>query len=171
MPSADDLFNQLVAANNRLESIKGELLDVKASTDAVKNAVNQVNSTLNNGFSELITLGQYTNQALWQNSKQNDTIICILEHISKNTCELLNQAVVQTRVQTEMEEDIDALESMYATVNGAAALEWHRLKKLEEQIEKCCPPPKPETPCHYAPCPIPPKLPDPPKGRPNDAPR
>jgi hypothetical protein len=32
MPSADDLFNQLVAANNRLEAIKGNLLDVEAAT-------------------------------------------------------------------------------------------------------------------------------------------
>jgi len=50
MPSADDLFNQLVAANNRLEAIKGNLLDIEAATDAVKFAVNQVNSTLTTGF-------------------------------------------------------------------------------------------------------------------------
>ena len=55
MPSADDLFNQLVAANTRLEAIKGELLDVKAATDAVKVAVNQVNSTLTTGFGQLVT--------------------------------------------------------------------------------------------------------------------
>ena len=75
MPSADDLFNQLVAANNRLEA--------------------------------MVTLGEYTNQALFQNAKQNDTIICILEHISKNTCELLNQSVIQTRLQTEMDKGVD----------------------------------------------------------------
>jgi hypothetical protein len=96
MPSADDLFNQLVAANNRLEAIKGNLLDVEAATDAVKFAVNQVNSTLTTGFGQLVTQGDYTNKALSQNAKQNDTIICILEHISKNTCELLNQSVIQT---------------------------------------------------------------------------
>ena len=163
MPSADDLFNQLVAANNRLEAIKGNLLDVKAATDAVKTAVNQVNSTLNTGFSELVALGTYANQALSQNAKQNDTIICILEHISKNTCELLNQSVIQTRLQTEMEKDIDALAAMYETTNAGAALERERLEALKHQIERCCPPPKPEPPCHYAPCPAPPKLPDPPR--------
>jgi len=163
MPSADDLFNQLVAANNRLEAIKGELLDVKAATDAVKTAVNQVNSTLTTGFTQLVALGQYTNLALSQNAKQNDTIICILEHISKNTCELLNQSVIQTRLQTEMEKDIDTLEAIYETANPAAALERERLEALKRQIERCCPPPKPEPPCHYAPCPAPPKLPDPPR--------
>jgi conjugal transfer/entry exclusion protein len=148
MPSADDLFNQLVAANNRLEAIKGNLVDVKG-------AVNDVNTTLKNGFNQLVTLGQYTNQALYQNDQQNDTIICLLEHISKNTCALVNQAALQTAAQLEMERDIGALESMFATVNAGAALEAKRLHALKEQIEKCCPPPQPVPPCEFAPCPAP----------------
>jgi chaperonin cofactor prefoldin len=138
MPSTDDFFHQLQTAN-------GRLLDLTA-------AVNQVNATL-----------QYTNLALSQNAKQNDTIICILEHISKNTCELLNQSVVQTRLQTEMQTDVDALEAMYETAHAEAALERERLRALKQQIEKCCPPPQPEVPCKYAPCPAPNTLPEPPK--------
>ena len=92
MPSADDLFNQLVAANTRLEDIKGDLVDVKGAVNQVQTAVMLVNTTLTNGFSQLVTLGQYTNQALYQNDLQNDTMICLLEHISKNTCALLNEA-------------------------------------------------------------------------------
>jgi hypothetical protein len=164
MPSADDLFNQLVAANNRLEDIKGRLLDVKSSTDLVKAAVDQVNNTLNSGFGQLVSLGQYANEALWHNAKQNDTIICILEHISKNTCELLNQSVIQTRLQTEMQEDLDALEHMYEHVHPDAALERERLLELKKQIEVCCPPRRPDPPCKYAPCPAPPPLREPQRG-------
>jgi hypothetical protein len=138
MPNTDDFFHQLQTAN-------GRLLDLTA-------AVNQVNATL-----------QYTNLALSQNAKQNDTIICILEHISKNTCELLNQSVVQTRLQTEMQTDVDALEAMYETAHAEAALERERLGALKQQIEKCCPPPQLEVPCKYAPCPAPDTLPEPPK--------
>jgi hypothetical protein len=156
MPSTDDFFNQLKDANDRLETIKGRLLDITA-------AVNQVNATLTTGFGELVTLGQYTNLALFQNANQNDTIICILEHISKNTCELLNQSVIQTKLQTEMQEDLDSVEAMYETVHADAALERERLKALKQQIEKCCPPPKPEAPCTYAPCPAPKPLDEPPK--------
>jgi hypothetical protein len=170
MPSADDLFNQLVAANNRLEAIKGNLLDVKAATDAVKVAVNQVNGTLTTGFGQLVVLGQYTNEALSQNAKQNDTIICILEHISKNTCELLNQSVIQTRLQTEMDKGVTALADMYATVHADAALERERLDALKRQIEKCCPPPRHEPPCHYVPCPAPKPLREPPDVRPPQPP-
>jgi hypothetical protein len=141
MPNTDDFFHQL-------QTINGRLLDLTA-------AVNQVNATL-------VTLGQYTNLALSQNAKQNDTIICILEHISKTTCELLNQSVVQTRLQTEMQTDVDALEAMYETAHADAALERERLRALKQQIEKCCPPPQPEVPCKYAPCPAPTSLPEPP---------
>jgi hypothetical protein len=170
MPDAQDLMNQLVLANQQLGNINTGVAAVKASTDAVKTStdavkasVDQVNATLTNGFSELVTLGQYTNQALFHNDQQNDTIICILEHISKNTCALLNEAVVQTRVQTEMEEDVDALTSMYATVNPGAALELKRLEALKEELEKCCPPPRHEPPCHYAPCPAPKPIDPPPQ--------
>ena len=162
MPSADDLFNQLVAANNRLEQIKTDLVNVKNSTDAVQVAVTQVNSTLTNGFNQLVTIGNYTNQALSQNAKQNDTIICILEHISKNTCALLNESAIQTMLQTDMRKGVAALADMYATVHAEAALERERLLALKKQIEECCPPPKPQPPCNYAPCPAPPPLGDPP---------
>jgi hypothetical protein len=163
MPTVDDVYNKLVEVNTHLVEVRTSVDNVKTSVDATKNAVNQVNTTLLNGFSQLVALGQYTNLALSQNAKQNDTIICILEHISQNTCGLLNQSVVQTRLQTEMEKDLDALESMYETVNGAAALERERLEALKRQIEACCPPPKRDAPCHYTPCPAPAKLPDPPK--------
>jgi hypothetical protein len=166
MPSADDLFNQLVAANNRLEAIKGNLLDVEAATDAVKFAVNQVNSTLTTGFGQLVTQGDYTNKALSQNAKQNDTIICILEHISKNTCELLNQSVIQTRLQTSMDKGVTALADTYGMVHADTALERERLQALKDQIAKCCPPPRPEPPCQYTKCPAPPPLGDPPETKP-----
>ena len=134
MPSTDDFFQQLQTANARL-------LDLTAA---------------------VVTLGQYTNLALSQNAKQNDTIVCILEYISKNTCELLNQSVMQTKLQTEMQTDMDALEAMYETAHADAALERERLRALKQQIEECCPPPEPEAPCKYAPCPAPKPLPDPP---------
>lgn len=163
MPSADDLFNQVVAANNRLEAIKGDLLDVKAAIDAAKSAVDQVNGTLTTGFGQLVVLGQYNNEALSQNAKQNDSALCILEHISEKTCELLNQSVVQTRMQTNMDEGVSALADMYAAGHADAARERERLQELQQQIEKCCPPAQPEAACKYAPCPAPPHLGDPPE--------
>jgi hypothetical protein len=152
----DDFYQQLDNANTQLGQIK-------SSVDSVHSAVNQINATLTAGFQRLIVLGQYANQAAWHNSKQNDTIICILEHIAKNTCELLNESVMQTALQTSMEGNLAALSEMYATVHAQAALERQRLQNLKSQVEKCCPPPVQEPPCHYEPCPAPPPLGEPPR--------
>jgi len=146
MPSVDDVYNQLLTVNNNLVTLHNDLVNLT---------------------NELVTIGQYTNQALYQNDQQNDTIICILEHISQNTCSLLNQAAVQTALQTEMERDIDWLEGMFAATHPGAALERERLRRLEEKIEKCCPPTPPTPPCTFVKCPAPrPIGPPPPVGPP-----
>jgi hypothetical protein len=156
MASADDLLNALNGANSRLDDIKGKLDNLKVSTDAitsaVSNAAGQLISTLNNGFSQLVALGNYTNQALYQNDQQNETIICELTHIAKNTCELLNESVVQTRLQTSVEHNVAKLDFLYATVHAEAEVERVRLAELRAEIERCCPPPRHEPPCTYTPC-------------------
>ena len=142
MPSVDDVYNQLLQANTNLTSLI--------------NAVNNLTSAV-------VTIGNYTNQALYQNDQQNATMICELEHISKNTCELLNQSALQTALQTDMAADLDGLEKMSATANPGAALEAHRLAALKAQVEQCCPPKKPTPPCDYKPCPAPKQIGPPPQ--------
>ena len=137
----DEVNNRLGGVHTRLDGTNARLDDVKAKLDQVTKSIQDVNTTLNWGFAQLITIGNYTNQALAENAAQNDTMICILEHISKNTCELVNQSVIQTRLQTEMEKDIDALEA----------------------IEECCPPQVAPPPCAYQACPAPRPLGEPPR--------
>ena len=142
MPSVNDVYNQLLQANTSLTSLI--------------NAVNNLTSAM-------VTIGNYTNQALYQNDQQNTTIICELEHISKNTCALLNEAAIQTALQTTMAADLDGLEGMFATANPGAALEAERLAALKAQVEQCCPPKKPAPPCDYKPCPAPAPIGPPPQ--------
>jgi hypothetical protein len=167
MASADDILNALNGANGRLDDIKGKLDVLKTSTDAVTSAVqaaaNLLASTLNAGFSQLVTIGNYTNLALYQNDRQNDTIICELTHISKNTCEILNEAAVQTGLQTSIEKSTGQLAFLFATVHAEAELERKRLAELRTEIEKCCPPPTPQPPCVYQPCEAPDKIDKPPQ--------
>jgi len=170
MPSVNDVYNQLLAVNTNLTNLTNAVNNVTTAVNATTTAVNavqgavtQVNGTLNNGFGQLVTIGNYTNQALYQNDQQNTTIICALEHISKNTCALLNESVIQTVLQTAIASDIDGLENMFATVNPGAALEIERLAALKAQVELCCPPPKPRPPCDYAPCPAPTPIGQPPQ--------
>src|SRR5689334_247395 len=124
MPSASDFYNELKGANSRLDGVNGRLDDVKgkldnlkAAVDAVRNAVDKVDQRLQWGFHQLIVIGNYTNQALFHNNLQNDTMICILEHISKNTCMLLNEAHLQTALQTTIKENTSLLADLYAATH------------------------------------------------------
>jgi predicted nucleic acid-binding Zn-ribbon protein len=170
MPSASDFFQELQGANSRLEQVKTQLTaikssvdDVKDATDAVKTSVQQVNSTLSTGFSQLIVLGTYTNDALAHNAKQNDTIICLLDKIARNTCTLVNSAAEQTALQRSLEATNRMLAELYAATHAEAAHQREQHDELRKQIERCCPPPQPQPPCRYEPCEAPGKLKEPPR--------
>jgi hypothetical protein len=163
MPSAQEIFDQLVAANTKLDQINGGIADVKTSVDAVRDAVEHVDATLSSGFSALITLGEYTNDALYQNDNQNETIICNLEKITRQTCQLLNEAHTQTQLQTSIEHGTTTLVDLFSTVHAEAALDLERREALRREIEECCPP-EPQPPvCVYEPCEKPQRLKKPPK--------
>lgn len=134
MPSASDIFNQLIDANGHLVDIAGKLDALKGSTDT------------------LVTLNIYLAQALYQNAQQNDTIICLLEKIAKNTCDLVNQSHSQTALQTGIDKHTAALAELYATTHPEAGLSREREERLRREIEKCCPPKPPVLPCHDKPC-------------------
>jgi DNA repair exonuclease SbcCD ATPase subunit len=159
----DTVHGDLGGVNNRLDGANSRLDDIKGKLDAVVKSVQDVNTTLSWGFGQLITIGNYTNQALAQNAAQNDTMICILEHISKNTCLLLNEAHEQTGLQKTIRNSTSLLADLYAATHAEAALTRQREEALRKQIEECCPPEVPPPPCDYAACPAPKPLGDPPK--------
>jgi|SRR2546423_7521542 (p)ppGpp synthase/HD superfamily hydrolase len=84
--------------------------------------------------------------------QQNVTIICNLEKISKQTCELVNQSVRQTAAQESMAATLGGMKQLYELANPEAAVEQGRLEGLRHQIEECCPPAQPEPVCTYEPC-------------------
>jgi len=175
MASVDEVYDRIKEIKQNLDTTNGKLDDLKASVDAVKtatdgvhSAVDQVNNTLASNLKILVALGQYTNEALFQNAQQNDTMICILEHISKNSCLLLDEAHVQTELQTVIKRNTTALSDLYAATHPEAALARERLEALRKQIEECCPPKPAEPICRYEPCPAPRPLREPPQaGRPD----
>jgi len=60
----------------------------------------------------LVGLAQVANQILIFLSEQNKTMICIQEHISKNTCSILNEAVLQSGLQRSIEGGVSDLVEM-----------------------------------------------------------
>jgi ABC-type transporter Mla subunit MlaD len=151
----DDVKGKLDTVNNNLITIEGKLDTLNASVQAVDADVEKVQQLLLWGFQQLITLGQYTNQALFHNDQQNDTMICLLEQISRNTCGIWNEAHTQTELQEGIKAATRKLACLYAATHGDAALTLEREAELRRQIEACCPPEPPEPVCKEKPCPTP----------------
>ncbi|MGO9402938.1 MAG: hypothetical protein ACLPVW_05640 [Terriglobales bacterium] len=144
MPSAQDIFNELVKLGDKLD------------------AINATSLAIVNDDNELITLTAYTDTALYQNALQNATIICLLEQIAKNTCDLVNQSYVQTSLQETIERNTTRLAEMFAATHSEAAFALHREHQLRQEIEKCCPPKPPAPPCQEKPCSSPKQIDPPP---------
>jgi hypothetical protein len=152
MPSAQDVLD---AVNATKDAVNNNTTVIGQKLDALDADVKLVQQVLVWGFEQLITLGQYTNQALSQNDKQNDTMICILEQIAVNTCGIWNETHIQTGLEKGIEASAQRLARLYAATHGDAAVTLAREEELLKQIEKCCPPEEPPPVCVEKPCPAP----------------
>lgn len=163
LDNLQNILNSLATVNANLVAVEGKLDTVNANLATVEGKLDTINATMQWGLAQLITIGNYTNLALFQNDKQNDTMICILEHISKDACALLNEAHTQTGLQTIIKDKAVAMADLYAAVHPAEALARERLEALRKQCEECCPPAVPPPVCVYEPCPAPGRIDGPPK--------
>jgi len=166
MASIDDVFGEIHSVNLNLNVVQNELSDIKAALGLIQTTDQQglalINSTLNAGFvnlsqgiSVLIQFQIFIGKTMVHQTKQNDTMICILEHISSNTCAILDETHEQTGLQTKISEDMKDLAQMYRSSNPQAALELARQESLELKIRECCPPKGKPSPCVYEPCSLP----------------
>jgi len=92
------------------------------------------------------------NNVLNKLSRQIDTALCVLEHISKHTCESLNEVHVQTELQTELKNFGATLLELYKSTHPDAAITYERTEKLRRELLECCPPEKAKPYCEYKPC-------------------
>jgi hypothetical protein len=145
MPTLNDFYNKMSDIDNDLKS---------AGTD-----VNKMDADVNAGFAQtaialgvLVQLGTYADDALSHISKQNDTIICILEHVSQNTCALLSEAHRQTALQDLISHNMARLTEMFESAHPEAAVDLSRREELRRRIEACCPPKEEPPACSYKAC-------------------
>jgi hypothetical protein len=110
---------------------------------------------LSQGTQDVVALETFANDALTHNLRQKDTMICILEKISEQTCSLLNEGHLQTELQTETEQHTAKIGQLLSFVHADAALEWERNEQLRRQIRECCPPGAVGPFCEYERCPAP----------------
>lgn len=103
-------------------------------------------------LSTLISLQRTQGDILASLSKQLEITNCILEHISKQSCHLLNEAHFQTELQTSLNKNIETLLELYKSVHPNAALDYTRLQRMREEVKEHFPPKEPEPICVYKPC-------------------
>ena len=156
MTTNKDLRDQLAEANAHLQQIHTDDVRLNGITDTI----GQTLDTIEQQGRTLLSLQTYANEALTHLVKQTDTVICILETVSKQTCALLNEAHTQTGLQTSVKESTATLVELYKTVHPQAALEQSRLQALRDQMTECCPPEPPAPFCTYEPCAPPSPLPN-----------
>jgi hypothetical protein len=138
-----------------------------AMNDDLFNELVQIQATLANSFQNLsqglsasLTQEHFTNVALAQKIAQETTMICQLEQISKQTCDLLSEVHVQTGLKGEIARNVERLLDITRTAHPGAELELQRLERLRLEIERCCPPEVPPSICVHVPCPQPPEFHD-----------
>ncbi|HEX9416298.1 MAG TPA: hypothetical protein VF895_06285 [Gaiellaceae bacterium] len=164
MASVEDVLQSIDDVNARLGGDLANPADnVNGHLAAVEGLATQIRDTVKTGFAELVAIGNYTNQALYHVTEQNETIICNLEKLTSQTCRLLNEAHTQTGLQTSIERETGKLGDMFSTVHADAALDLERRQELKREIEKCCPPKLEPPVCVYEPCEKPARITEPPE--------
>jgi len=168
MASINDVFNQLQAVNTKLDLLHADGIAEIAATNQVKASVDNLDNDVTAGFAAttnllniLATIDVEVVKLLFHLTQQADTMICALEHISKNTCGILTQTTIQTQLQERIADDVSTLRAIAEYAEPQAALDHERHIELEKKIERCCPPERPRPACDYKPCPSPRPMPMP----------
>jgi hypothetical protein len=146
--AADSVAQGLTAMNNDLFN---ELVQIQATLATSFQNLSQ-------GLSASLAQEHFAGLALAEKIAQQTTMICQLEQISKQTCELLSEAHLQTGLQRQIAGTAERLLDIARTAHPTAELELQRLDKLRQDIEKCCPPELPPPFCVHEPCPQPPEF-------------
>lgn len=188
MPSINEVWEQALAINANLAIVHNDLLDLKTCcvdtnskldqlrvrADESNDWLEEVRDLLSSGFATMASgfegvhqRQDISNQILVFQARQLQTVICVLENISRNTCALVNTSDAQLRQQTEATESVGALRHMYATANPDAALVLSRADEDAARMAKCCPDKPVPPPCTYQACDDA-RLPQP--GKPTDSP-
>jgi hypothetical protein len=170
MPTIGEIADEVKA---KLDDIKSYTLDTSNHTGTIINQltqldikVGQVNHTAQLGFTNLaqalavlIKLQTQNNDLLASNDKQNQTIICWLDHVAHVLCDIKHNTDTEVKLQKEMEATLSHLDDVLKLVHAREAIEVGNQYDLEKRLQECCPEKEPEPQPCFKNCESP-KLPD-----------
>jgi hypothetical protein len=148
---AQDIKNEMVQANNRLNAIDNDLLTGFAN--------------LSQGLFAISELQKVSIALLDANRQQNDTIICLIENSNELLCGITRKLTRQLDLSAATLTSVNRIEGIAERSHAGEAADYDRHTALQAEIEACCPPDeeRPE-PCPEA-CEKPSFRPPSPKGR------
>lgn len=159
MPSIQDVVDQ---ANARFDEASAKLETLVQNTGAIANNTAAINAgvhtmdahlqsglaNLSGGLFALIQLEKASLALQEHNRKQNDTIICLLDHSNEMLCGITRKLSRQLALSEGILGSVRRTEEIVARVHAGAAADHDRLAALNAKIEECCPPePPPLEPC------------------------
>lgn len=150
MPSIGDVANDVKAL---LEDLKANTQQTSDNTGTIINQltqldikVGQVNNTAQLGFTNLaqglvvlIQLGIQNNDLLASNDKQNQTIICWLDHIAHVLCDIKHNTDTEIKLQREMSTTLEHVDDILELVHAREAMEVMNQNEIEKRLDECCP--------------------------------
>jgi hypothetical protein len=176
MPSIQDVADQI---NAKLDQINNNTAATVTVGNSIRNELTQTNTELNtidghleagisqlsNGLFAIWELQKVINSILDFQSKQNDTIICLIKNTNDLLCGITRKLTRQIALSEQLVKSVKRVEGIAERSEPAAAGDYDRLAALGEQIRECCPPeePTPE-PCSED-CPVARPAPYRPKGQ------
>lgn len=141
MASITDVFNALNDIKARLDSLHADNVSNGSKLDTIDGKLDAIDQQ-----------ERLTNQLVLHLTKQETAIICILEHISRNTCDLVNLSSLQLKALHAIEDQTRVSAEMLRAANPQAALDLQQRDELRREIERCCPPEAEKDRCRYEPC-------------------
>jgi len=149
MPSIGDIANDVEA---RLDDIKTYTQGTRDNTSTISHQLTQldvkvvqVNNTAQLGFTNLaqglavlIQLEIQNNDLLASNDKQNQTIICWLDHIAHVLCDIKHNTDTEVKLQKNIAATLSDLDDVFDLVHAREALEVQNQQQLKKRLEECC---------------------------------
>jgi hypothetical protein len=162
MPSIQDVADEI---NAKLDQINQNTASTVTKIETLDGHVQAGVAQLSAGLFAIWELQKVTNSILEHHSRQNDTVICLLENTNELLCGITRKLTRQLDVGERQLTSLRRVEGIAERVHGAAAGDYDRAAELEAKILECCPPEEPEPEPCPDPCEVPKHRPYRPKGQ------
>ena len=184
MPSIQDVADQINAKLDQINQntadtvavgngIRGDLVEVNTKLDTLDGHLQAGVAQISSGLFAISELQKVTNSILDHHTKQNDTVICLLDNTNELLCGMTRKLTRQLDLSERQLVSLQRIEGIAERVHPGAAGDFDRAAELEAKILECCPPEEPPLEPCPEPCPVAKPRPYRPKGqdwKPSDRP-